>query len=561
MRKKRERIKEKKTLYSYVKNSFILITVCISVLMEAANLHSIYFKNKGMSELYRQELEFYCDTWAAKMELLNNGLLLLKDITYNSAYFNMKLPARTLELELAKKEFQGKIQDIDDMNHGEFNVFYYFSENDIFLRGSSAYYSYQENEALKEALMQRIDSGDEEANSTEWRLVETGQGSYLMNVYKGEYGYIGAVLKLALIAEDIGQILDQYAAVAVTDQDGQPIEVFPDVFWDGQRIARQLEGTACQLVILIDWIGLLKNNLLLLLEVIAGMAIVVTFALRVVRANESAVLRPLMNLKEGMDKFGEGEINLQLQTDSQLIEIDSLYSSFNNMTEQIKNLKIDVYEAQLARQQMEYSFLQVQIRPHFYTNVLNLIYGLAEIRDYRNIQELSMAMANYFRYLLNHKQDFVPLSNELICVGNYVKIQQLRYPGSIVYEQIGEADGDILVPPILIQTFVENSIHHNVTVVPEIRIELILERENENGMLVIWIRDNGGGFDEDILVRLNREEDISREGKHIGIYNVMERLRVLYPEGNAGIEISNWEHGARVKIQVPVIGQKGSENR
>lgn len=53
MRKKRERIKEKKTLYSYVKNSFILITVCISVLMEAANLHSIYFKNKGMSELYR----------------------------------------------------------------------------------------------------------------------------------------------------------------------------------------------------------------------------------------------------------------------------------------------------------------------------------------------------------------------------------------------------------------------------------------------------------------------------------------------------------------------------
>ena len=54
---------------------------------------------------------------------------------------------------------------------------------------------------------------------------------------------------------------------------------------------------------------------------------------------------------------------------------------YKRQAEQIVDLKIDVYEAELAREKTESNYMRVQIQPHFYTNILNLIYGLARLKD------------------------------------------------------------------------------------------------------------------------------------------------------------------------------------
>ena len=62
---------------------------------------------------------------------------------------------------------------------------------------------------------------------------------------------------------------------------------------------------------------------------------------------------------------------------------------------------------------------------------MNLIYGMAELRDYEGIQSLSTALAEYFRYLMADSSHSVPISRELECVDAYLRIQNIRYMDKI----------------------------------------------------------------------------------------------------------------------------------
>lgn len=200
-------------------------------------------------------------------------------------------------------------------------------------------------------------------------------------------------------------------------------------------------------------------------------------------------------------------------------EITVLYRTFNHMAEQIINLKIDVYKTSLEKEKIFNQFLRVQIQPHFYTNILNLIYTLASIKDYVTIQELTKNMAEYFRYLLSLKEDYVYLEDELQCIVRYAQVQKIRYQDNFQLRITCNADADEeKIPPLLIQTFIENSIKHNIMLVQDLEISLLIEEEG--GMLHIIIKDNGLGFPVEILDRLNDNENIEEDGRHIGIINV-----------------------------------------
>ena len=116
-----------------------------------------------------------------------------------------------------------------------------------------------------------------------------------------------------------------------------------------------------------------------------------------------------------MEEFSGGNTEIRLQDHTTNREITVLYRTFNHMAEQIINLKIDVYKTSLEKEKIFNQFLRVQIQPHFYTNILNLIYTLASIKDYVTIQELTKNMAEYFRYLLSLKEDYVSVSYTHLC--------------------------------------------------------------------------------------------------------------------------------------------------
>lgn len=200
---------------------------------------------------------------------------------------------------------------------------------------------------------------------------------------------------------------------------------------------------------------------------------------------------------------------------------------------------------------MKSNYLRIQIQPHFYTNILNLIYGMAQLRDYQSIQKLSMTTGKYFRYLLGEKGSLVKLKEEIDCVCNYFEIQKIRYGDNLeFYMNVEEDMREQMIMPLILQTFVGNSIKHNVNLVDILKVKVDIRKQEEK--IHIVINDNGVGFPDAVLDRINRGENISEDGEHIGICNVKERLKLLYSDKGC-VHISSRPGESVVTVILPVI--------
>jgi len=222
------------------------------------------------------------------------------------------------------------------------------------------------------------------------------------------------------------------------------------------------------------------------------------------------------------------------------------------MVEQITSLKIQVYESTLEKERIHNNFMITQIQPHFYANILHLIFSLAQIRDFDSIQKLSYSAGSYFRYLLGEKGTFVKLSDEINCVRSYMEIQKLRYKEALQFDFVSSDGGseDQIVIPMILQAFISNSIKHNITLVPVLTVSLKIEQDARN--LLFSIHDNGLGFTPEILARINNNEDISVNGHHIGIQNIKERIKLFY-DGDGSVQIESEPGNTLVKIRLPII--------
>ena len=112
------------------------------------------------------------------------------------------------------------------------------------------------------------------------------------------------------------------------------------------------------------------------------------------------ILNPLNRIVEFMKGIGaEGLPQTRLANDVATSEFQLIVSTFNRMLDRIEKLKIDVYEEKLSKQKAELKHLQLQLKPHFFLNALNIIHSLAQLGDCAKIQELIQYLTNYFRYV------------------------------------------------------------------------------------------------------------------------------------------------------------------
>ncbi len=259
------------------------------------------------------------------------------------------------------------------------------------------------------------------------------------------------------------------------------------------------------------------------------------------------IVRPLEVITRSMNQFSEDFTPVDESFKSQ--ELSFLAANYNSMREQIQQLKIEKYEAQLEAQKTSLQYLQMQIRPHFYANVLNLIYALAEQKDYDRIKELSDAITRYSRYRFQDPVQLVELEKELNHVKAYKVIQDIRYQGNITFAfDIKEKALTALIPPFIIQNFIENSVKHAYSDGIPLTISLKVHLDYTTDQLVLTISDNGPGYSPEVLSRPWSEK--SEEG-HLGLSNVHLRLEYIFEE-NFDISLKN-DNGAVAQIHIPFI--------
>ena len=149
-------------------------------------------------------------------------------------------------------------------------------------------------------------------------------------------------------------------------------------------------------------------------------------------------------------------------------------TSFNQMMDHVKQMKIAAYEKELQYRYAQLQYLQLQISPHFFLNILKSLYGMAQGRNYEKIQTAILMISDHVRYIFHDNQDMVPLQTELHHVENYIQMQRYITSQSIAFHmEVEPGLEEAQVPALCLQTFVENSCKY--ATVPGRGLEISLE--------------------------------------------------------------------------------------
>jgi len=193
--------------------------------------------------------------------------------------------------------------------------------------------------------------------------------------------------------------------------------------------------------------------------------------------------------------------------------------------------------------------LQRQINPHFLFNTLNSITSLVRSRP-ELAREMIVKLANILRVLLKDREAFVPFSEELSFTDDYLDIEVVRFGEKLrVVKEIADDTLNVVVPSMLLQPLIENSIKHGL----EPRIDggtvTLRSRMTGEGRLLLEVEDDGVGMEPGRAA----SGEIQRPGTGIGMRNVMERMEVLYGDA-AEVEIeSRPGRGTKVTLVMPVM--------
>ncbi len=242
-------------------------------------------------------------------------------------------------------------------------------------------------------------------------------------------------------------------------------------------------------------------------------------------------------------------------------EIAELDKDFMQMQKELNNLINKNYIQTLINKEFELKNLQLQINPHFLYNTLESISSMSAVKGNYDICEICEKLGEVFRYSLGKNYgNYVPLSQEIKHIQNYVFIQKTRFGDKFdVYYSIPKELMNCQILRFILQPIVENAIIHGV--IPNAKPGNIEISAQQNGNeLVITVEDDGVGMNKEKLDEMNEyiKKDInatSDKPGSIGIRNVNKRIELTCGE-RYGIEIKSMpEKGSRFEIRLPYIEQ------
>ncbi|WP_226383707.1 hybrid sensor histidine kinase/response regulator [Paenibacillus massiliensis] len=206
------------------------------------------------------------------------------------------------------------------------------------------------------------------------------------------------------------------------------------------------------------------------------------------------------------------------------------------------------------RLRMEAAWLQAQIQPHFLHNALNTIASLSEVDTDRMVTMLH-EFGNYLHRSFDpiNMYQLLPLGHELDLLRSYLYIEQERFGDriQIQWDIAEDAEDKVRIPPLSLQTLVENALRHGILVRGSggtVTVAVAIYGQQAE----IMVMDDGVGIDEKQLEILLQPGSASTGG--VGLKNTDKRLRQLYGKG---LQISSSPGaGTVVSFMVPVAEVK-----
>jgi sensor histidine kinase YesM len=285
-----------------------------------------------------------------------------------------------------------------------------------------------------------------------------------------------------------------------------------------------------------------------------------------------SITSPIEKMIVNINRIKSGQFDIRnVQSDSREIKI--LLESFEVMAEELQTHIEQIHEKsriekELIKQENEnlritsvlaetkLNALQGQMNPHFLFNTLSLISKMAYVEGAEKTSDLMVKTASLLRYSLDMCGKTSSLDKEMVCVENYIQIQERRVGDRILFhtESSGNLKG-VDIPGMVLQPLVENCVVHGVKdLIRDAEISVIISVSLSR--IYIQIQDNGPGFPQHILDRFSNDKDVLQSSS-IGLSNVRERLSIFY-KNDYSMSLSN-EGGAVIRISLLENGRSLSD--
>lgn len=262
------------------------------------------------------------------------------------------------------------------------------------------------------------------------------------------------------------------------------------------------------------------------------------------------IFEPMKRLSTGMKNVSDKKfekIGFRKKTD----EMGMLITNYNFMIDEIMRLMSEVREEEKEKNEEKMKVLSMQINPHFVFNTLNTVKWMAISNKQTNIKCMIESLIALMKSVTYTRKEEVFVEEELELLASYVYIQKMRFVNFEVGYEVDDNTKKLKILKLLLQPLVENCILHAFQGRRQggvIKIRIYRQEE----ALHIWVEDNGIGFDmreQEKLLEANREES----AEHVGIYNVVQRIRLNYGE-SYGAEIQSVPGaGTKVHLTLPVL--------
>lgn len=290
--------------------------------------------------------------------------------------------------------------------------------------------------------------------------------------------------------------------------------------------------------------------LMTIMIVLIGIACIVLSVIFILILSR-VITNPIKALTDTASIISAGDLSCRCVVDCR-DEVGVLSKTFNKMLERIQNLLQQVKEEQKRKRETELALFQIQIKPHFLYNTLDLIYVCCEMDDGKTGGRIAKALADYYRTCLSGGSEVISIGEELRNTENYLYIQKERYSDIITYHMsAAENCLKYKIPKMTLQPLVENAIYHGLKEKEEggcISIEVMESEE----FVIVEVIDDGIGMEPEIFDSILEKKD-ERGKKHFGLKNVHERLQLYFGE-EYGLSIDKEKKtGTCIRIRIPKI--------
>lgn len=536
-------LSKKHSIHFFFKLLLVLLLINILINIAMSNITRNFIKNQNIVHL-RSSIEIYADSVNEKLHSVER--FMYSTITHSEDLEKLNHVQKFLDYQESLKKVQTSFTEFEYQNETHMTFLLETNSTKHFINVSNLSIPYEDYLLLKTYLK----SLSSDISDRKWKNITTKNSEYLVK----SVHYEGKIIYAVISSEDILKPLNK---LNIGNNGKLSLKEPNNIPSANYLIHAQNEKTHLpfDIYVLVDYAEVFRNITLLEVFLSAVPIIITILSIIIILYIRQWMIKPITRLTERLSQLGDSIPPSEFFISEGILEIDKANDKLNKVIFDMQELKIREYHSQLELKKIELNYLKNQIRPHFYLNMLSMIHSMLQTKNYKEIEELTILTSNYLRHLFMANQDFSELKDEVQHIKDYLEIQRIRY-GNSIYFSLNYNDDlqNTLVPSLLLQTFIENTIKHGFSFQDLFTILLSIKKvKTENSDYIqICIEDNGPGFSEEILSKLNQKQSlITEDGHHIGITNTIERLNLLYPNDYTITFENNEEGGAKILLLIP----------